>query len=180
MFVVGSFFVLKEKEKVMRRKQFIWIAIIIILIIFGGGLWYITNQKSTSKDTIVIGTQNTDTAVWEHIAKSSQAKKAGLNIKVKDITDSNSINKATATGQIDVNGFQSYAFFTTYNNKNPKNKLVAIGTTYIQPMGLYSEKYKKISEIPDGSTVVIANDAAAESRGLKLLESAGLITFKKT
>lgn len=179
MFVVGSFFVLKEKEKVMRRKQFIWIAIIIILIIFGGGLWYITNQKSTSKDTIVIGTQNTDTAVWEHIAKSSQAKKAGLNIKVKDITDSNSINKATATGQIDVNGFQSYAFFTTYNNKNPKNKLVAIGTTYIQPMGLYSEKYKKISEIPDGSTVVIANDAAAESRGLKLLESAGLITLKK-
>ena len=46
-------------------------------------------------------------------------------------------------------------------------------------MGIYSGKYKSISSIPKNSTVAIANDAAAESRGLKLLESAGLVTLNK-
>ncbi len=46
-------------------------------------------------------------------------------------------------------------------------------------MGIYSRKYKSVSSIPENSTVAVANDAAAESRGLKLLESAGLITLNK-
>lgn len=161
------------------KKSTITGLIVVAALLIGGGTWIHHQNQVKEANTITIGSQNTDTAVWEHIAKSKQAKEAGLTIKVKDITDSNSINKATAAGQIDANAFQSYAFFSTYNKSNPKHKLVALGTTYIQPMGIYSTKYKKVSKIPAGSTIAIANDPAAESRGLKLLESAGLIKLKK-
>lgn len=166
------------KRTKTRNRVIAGLAVAAILLI-GGGTWIHHENQVREANTITVGSQNTDTAVWEHIAKSKQAKEAGLTIKVKDITDSNTINKATASGQIDANAFQSYAFFSTYNKANPKNKLVALGTTYIQPMGIYSTKYKKVSKIPAGSTIAVANDPAAESRGLKLLESAGLITLKK-
>ena len=45
-------------------------------------------------------------------------------------------------------------------------------------MGIYSEKYDSIDDIPDGLTIAIANNAANTARGLKLLAKAGLITLK--
>lgn len=162
----------------MKRKhqsKIIWSIVILVIIILGGVAIYRHQTKPTS---ITVGSQGTDTQVWQHIAKSSAAKKAGLDIHVKDFTDSASLDKAVAEGTIDANAFQSYAYFTNFN-KTSKNKIAAIGTTYIQPMGLYSGHYKSTKKIPSGSTIAIANDPAAESRGLKLLESAGLITLKK-
>ncbi len=47
-------------------------------------------------------------------------------------------------------------------------------------MGLYSEKYKKANEIPDGSEIAIPNDPTNQARALKLLDAAGLLKLKKT
>lgn len=141
---------------------------------------FMTLPNTVAADTkIIIGSQGTDTVVWKHIANSKVAKQKQLKIKVRDFTDSNSLNKALANNEIQANAFQSFAFYNTYNKNNPKKKIYALGTTYIQPMGIYSRKYKSVSSIPKNSTVAVANDAAAESRGLKLLESAGLITLNK-
>lgn len=46
-------------------------------------------------------------------------------------------------------------------------------------MGLYSEKYKKSNEIPDGSEIAIPNDPTNQARALKLLDAAGLLKLKK-
>lgn len=151
----------------------------ILAVIVLAAIFIFTSQHKKTIEKIVLGSQGTDTQVWEYIAKSKEAKKMGLKITVKDFTDSASLDRATAEGKLDVNAFQSYAYLVTYNKQNKNSKLVALGTTYIQPMGLYSKKYTKLKDIPSGSTLAIANDAAAESRGLKLLESAGLITLKK-
>ncbi|WP_251546859.1 MetQ/NlpA family ABC transporter substrate-binding protein [Limosilactobacillus caecicola] len=161
-----------------RRKHrgIIWTIVILVILLLGGGTYSFAHRQS--EQTITLGSQGTDTQVWQYIAKSKAAKKAGLKIEVKDFTDSASLDKATAEGKVDVNAFQSYAYYTTFN-KSSKEKLAALGTTYIQPMGLYSGQYKSVKSIPNGSTIAIANDAAAESRGLKLLESAGLIKLKK-
>lgn len=163
----------------MKRRNhhgIIWTVIVLVVVIIGGlGYYFHRQNQSTS---ITIGSQGTDTQVWQHIAKSEAAKKAHLKITVKDFTDSASLDKATAEGTIDANAFQSYAYFVNFN-RTSKTKLRALGTTYIQPMGLYSGKYKSVKKIPNNSTIAIANDVAAESRGLKLLESAGLIKLKK-
>lgn len=161
----------------MKKKRVGWILLIVVIVIAVVGFTF--KKPETSNEKIILGSQGTDTLVWKHIANSDAAKKAHLDITVKDFTDSNSLNTALANNDIQANAFQSYAFYTNYNKTNSKNKVYALGTSYIQPMGLYSSKTKNLKDIANGSVIAIANDPAAESRGLKLLESAGLIELKK-
>jgi len=135
--------------------------------------------KAAKSSTITIGSQGSDLNIWEYIAKSPQAKKLGLTIKTKEITDGAQLNTATSQGQVDVNAFQSWSYYEAYNKQNPSGKLAALGTTYLEPLGIYSKKYKSLNEIPDGTTVAIANNPANTSRDLLLLQKAGLITLKK-
>lgn len=162
-----------------RFKQLFFSAILIFSVILLAGCGKQTKAAKDSDDTIILGSHHSDLNIWEHIAKSPQAKKMGLKIKTKEITDGSQINAATSSGQVDVNAYQSWSYLEAYNKQNPKGKLAAIGTTYLEPLGIYSKKYKKISQIPDGTTVAIANDPADESRDLLLLQQAGLIKLKK-
>lgn len=149
------------------------------MIIIGAGLSFGSNGGSLGRKEITVGTIGPDVQIWQHIAKSKQAKQEHLKIRVKSFTDPVALNKATASGEIDVNAFQSWSYLQAYNNENKAHKLAALGTTYLEPMGIYSDRYKKLSQVPDGATVAIANNPANTSRGLKLLASAGLIKLKK-
>lgn len=156
-----------------------WVLGIVLVLLIGGGLSSAANGGPLGKKTITLGTIGPDVQIWQHIAKSDQAKKAGLKIRVKSFTDPIALNKATASGEIDVNAFQSWSYLQAYNKENKKAQLTALGTTYLEPMGIYSDRYHKISQVPDGATVAIANNPANTARGLILLQSAGLITLKK-
>lgn len=164
----------------MRNKKHTswWIIGIIVVILLGVGLSAGANGGFARKDEVTVGTIGPDVQIWQHIADSKQAKKAGLKIKVKSFTDPVALNRATASGEIDVNAFQSWSYLQAYNKENKKAQLAALGTTYLEPMGLYSDKYKNIKDIPDGATVAIANNPANTARGLLLLQSAGLIKLK--
>lgn len=162
-----------------RRRIWWWVLGIIIVIAAGLGLSSAANGGPLGKKTITLGTIGPDVQIWQHIAKSDQAKKAGLKIRVKSFTDPVALNKATANGEIDVNAFQSWSYLQTYNKENKKAQLAALGTTYLEPMGIYSDRYHRLSQVPDGATVAIANNPANTARGLLLLQSAGLITLKK-
>ncbi|PAK58597.1 metal ABC transporter substrate-binding protein [Lentilactobacillus kefiri] len=152
--------------------------VVIIGIVFG--IHTLTGNSASSKNaTITVGSQGSDYDIWNHIADSKQAKKLGLKIKVKQITDGVQLNNATAQGSVDVNAFQSYSYLQAFNQEHKKNQLVALGTTYLEPLGIYSDKYKKISQIPNGATIALANNPANTARGLLLLQSAGLIKLKK-
>lgn len=129
-------------------------------------------------DKVTVGSVTSDADIWRHIAKSPAAKKADLQIKVKEFTDGATLNRATASGQVDVNAFQSYSYFLAFNKQTTTSKLAALWTTYIEPLGIYSDQYKKVDEIPDGATIAIARDNADVARGLRLLANAGLITLK--
>ncbi|MCH4008839.1 MetQ/NlpA family ABC transporter substrate-binding protein [Companilactobacillus sp.] len=155
------------------RKVLVGILASLLLVVLAG-----CGNKSAD-GPITVGSQGSDLQIWEHIAKSKQAKDAGLKIQVKEITDGTQLNKATTEGQVDVNAFQSWAYYQAYNRENPNGKLAALGTTYLEPMGIYSKKFKKLDEIKDGSTIAIANNPANTSRGLELLQTAGLIKLKK-
>ncbi|WP_312981316.1 MetQ/NlpA family ABC transporter substrate-binding protein [Leuconostoc falkenbergense] len=152
-----------------------WFVILAVLVIIVGGVTYANASKKASTNTITIGSVTSDADIWRHLAKSDAAKRLKLNIKVKEFTDGLTLNKATAEGQVDVNAFQSYSYFQAFNQATKDGKLVAIGTTYLEPLGIYSSKYKSVKDIPDGATIAIAKDQADEARGLKLLADAGLI-----
>lgn len=170
----------------MRRKKkqrLIAAAIALVVIIAAFFAFRLTSSRQTAKSqttTITVGSIGHDVQVWQHIAKSSQAKKLGLKIKVKAFTDGPSLLRATSDGSINVSAFASWAYLEAYNkSKNNAGQQVALATTYLEPMGIYSSKYKKLSKLPKGATIALANNAANEARGLLLLQSAGLIKLKK-
>lgn len=162
-----------------KRKIIISAAVLVVAV--GGVSAILLNSKAAqteNKNQITIGAIGSDSQVWSHIAKLPETKKANIRIKVKDFSDGVSLNTATAQGKIDVNAFQSYAYYVAYNKSNASEKLAVLGTTYLEPMGVYSDKYKTIKDIPDGATIAIANNAANTARGLRLLATSGLITLK--
>lgn len=132
----------------------------------------------SQQKTITVASVGSDYDIWQYIAKSNDAKKMGLKINVQQITDGVQMNKATSAGDVDVNAFQSWTYLVAYNKQNPQGKLAALGTTYLEPLGIYSKKYSSVDDIPDGATIAIANDPADESRDLLLLQKAGLIKLK--
>lgn len=167
-------------QKRRRRRTWAWIIGIVVVIVAAIAVTFGANGGPLGNRTITLGTIGPDVQIWQHIAKSKQAKQEHLKIKVKSFTDPVALNKATGSGQIDVNAFQSWSYLKTYNKQNKKGQVAALGTTYLEPMGIYSDRYKKISRVPDGATVAIANNPANTARGLLLLQSAGLITLKKS
>lgn len=134
-------------------------------------------NNSEQLKKVVLASDGSDTDVWRYVATLPETKAAGIQLEVKNFTDYVAMNKATANQEIDVNAFQSYNYLVAYNADN-KEKVAPIATTYIEPMGIYSSKYKKIDQLPNNATIVIPNDTANEARSLALLQSAGLIKLK--
>ncbi|WP_273706167.1 MetQ/NlpA family ABC transporter substrate-binding protein [Leuconostoc mesenteroides] len=162
----------------VKKKTVVIAAVVAGIVIVAGVIIHRNTAQTTDKTEVTVGSIGSDAQIWEYIAKLPETKKENITIKVKNFTDGVSLNAATAQGKVDVNAFQSYAYFVAYNKNNSSNKLSVLGTTYLEPMGIYSEKYDSIDDIPDGSTIAIANNAANTARGLKLLAKAGLITLK--
>lgn len=46
---------------------------------------------------------------------------------------------------------------------------------HVEPLGLYSNKYTSVDQIPEGGTIALNNDPANLAQGLKLLQQAKLI-----
>ena len=124
--------------------------------------------------TVKIASVGSDADIWRYIAESEQAKKAGLKIEVQEINGGVPLNESVADGTVDANAFQSIGYLQGFNEAN-SNKLVPVGTTYIEPMGLYSKKVKSLNDLPNGAKVAIPDNPYNTTRALRLLESAGLI-----
>ena len=135
-----------------------------------------SNAQSSGSElkTVKIASVGSDADIWRHIAESEQAKKAGLKIEVQEINGGVPLNESVADGTVDANAFQSIGYLQGFNEAN-SNKLVPVGTTYIEPMGLYSKKVKSLNDLPNGAKVAIPDNPYNTTRALRLLESAGLI-----
>ena len=46
---------------------------------------------------------------------------------------------------------------------------------HIEPIGVYSKKYKSLEELPEGATILISNSVADHGRVLAMLEAKGFI-----
>ena len=133
----------------------------------------ISNSKSELK-TVKVASVGSDADIWRYIAESDQAKKAGLKIEVEELNGGVPLNQAVAEGSVDANAFQSIGYLQGFNESN-SSKLTPIGTTYIEPMGLYSKKVKALNDLPNGAKIAIPDNPYNTTRALRLLETAGLI-----
>jgi D-methionine transport system substrate-binding protein len=135
-----------------------------------------TNSGVTVSDKkiVKIGITTPDDIIWDAVKK----KAAEDNIEIQTICFSNvNINEVLASGDIDLNAFQHYAYFEK-NKADLGLNLVALGDMYILRLDIYSKKYKSLNDLPNGAKIAVPNDAVNIGRSLKVFEEAGLITLK--
>ncbi|WP_263143396.1 MetQ/NlpA family ABC transporter substrate-binding protein [Pseudomonas sp. RIT-PI-AD] len=106
-----------------------------------------------------------------------EAGKQGLKVELVEFSDWNTPNITLANGDIDVNYFQHTPFLENAKREGGFD-LKAYAPGVINNVGLYSKKYTRIADLPDGAKVAIANDPINGGRGLQLLQKAGLIRLK--
>lgn len=157
------------------RRFFLWIVVVAAVSVFLFACQQ--SEEASSKNRIKVGTiAGPETRLME-VAKQVAADQYGLDIQIVEFNDYTMPNIALNDGSIDANMIQHQPYLDAAI-KAHGYKLVTIGKTFVYPMGIYSKKVEKLSDVKSGATVAIPNDPSNEGRALLLLQKAGLITLK--
>ena len=105
-----------------------------------------------------------------------ELKKEGYTLEVKEFTDYVLPNLATDNSEVDANFFQHAPYLEEFN-KSKGTKLVKVANIHIEPMAVYSKKYKNFNELKDGAKIAVPNDPTNESRALDIIAKTGLVGF---
>jgi len=131
---------------------------------------------SAQADTLTVAASPVPHAEILNVVKPL-LEKQGVELKVKEFTDYIQPNVQVAEKRLDANFFQHQPYLDEFN-KARGTDLVSVTSVHLEPLGAYSDKLKKLDELPTGATVVIPNDATNGGRALLLLAKAGVITLK--
>ncbi|MBD0837883.1 MULTISPECIES: MetQ/NlpA family ABC transporter substrate-binding protein [unclassified Streptomyces] len=139
-----------------------------------------SDSDSAASDTsgpLVVAASPVPHAEILTFVKDNLAKKAGLDLEVREFTDYVTPNTATEDGSVGANYFQNQPYLDDFNKKNGTH-IVPVVTVHLEPLGLYSHKVKSADDLKSGATVAVPNDSVNEARALKLLDANGIITLK--
>ena len=151
------------------------IAIVLVILtafaVFASG----AAETKAPSNKIVVGATPEPHAEMLNLIKEDLAKQ-GITLEVKEFTDYVTPNEAVESGEIDANFFQHIPYLESFNSERGFH-LKNAGGIHIEPLALYSKKYKALADIPQNAKIAIPNDPTNEGRALLLLASAGLITL---
>ncbi|AXI08605.1 methionine ABC transporter substrate-binding protein [Oceanobacillus zhaokaii] len=145
-----------------------------ILLVLGLFLAACSNEidAEVEQSKVKVGIRNSELRTWEYLKE--RASEEGWEIEIVNFSSAYDPNQALVEGDIDINAFQHVAYLDSFN-ENTASEIVPIGTTIIAPLGLYSDKYDSVDEIPDGAQIAVPNDAPNWGRALLLLQEAGIL-----
>ncbi|ALN72765.1 MetQ/NlpA family ABC transporter substrate-binding protein [Aureimonas sp. AU20] len=154
---------------VTRRNALGLVAASMALMAMGGG-------QAFAAESVKVGIMaGEDEEVWKVVA--AEAAKNGLEVERVVFSDYVQPNEALANGEIQANAFQHQPYLDAQVQQHGY-KIVPVGYTLIQPIGLYSRKHKSVAEIPDGGSIGIPNDPSNAGRALNLLQAQGLLKLR--
>ena len=104
-------------------------------------------------------------------------KEKGYDLEVKSINDYITPNKILNAGEIDANFFQHTPYLET-EKKDKGYKVESAGNVELEPMAVYSKKYKDLKSLPKGATIYVSNNPSEQGRFLKFFVDEGLIKLK--
>jgi len=113
--------------------------------------------------------------IAEVAVKVAAAK--GVDVKLVVFQDYVLPNAALESGELDANAFQTKPYLDAQIEAHGYH-IVPIGFTIVEPIGLYSKKYHKLEDLPEGARIGIPNDPANGGRALNLLAAHNLISLK--
>ena len=103
--------------------------------------------------------------------------KEGYTLEIVEFTDYVTPNTALGEGQIDANFFQHIPYLQSFSKEKGLDLDYTV-KVHLEPMGVYSNKYKKLSDLKNGAKIAIPSDPTNGARALKVLEKQGLIKLK--
>jgi len=122
---------------------------------------------------LVVGASNVPHAVILEEAKPL-LKKEGYDLKIVKFQDYVLPNKALESKELDANYFQHIPYLESQMKENGY-KFENAGGIHIEPIGVYSQKYKSLDDLPKGGTIIMSSSVADHGRMLSLLQQEGLI-----
>ncbi|SEM85014.1 D-methionine transport system substrate-binding protein [Terribacillus saccharophilus] len=154
----------------MKKALLVFFAAIFTAVLAGCG----SGESSASADKkIVLGATIPYSDMLEKGVKPYLEDK-GYTVEVKEFNDYVQPNKSLETGSLDANLFQHKVYMDAFAEENNMD-LTSVITVPTAPIGIYSNEFKSLDEIKDGSTVALANDPTNLGRGLTVLRDNGLI-----
>lgn len=139
----------------------------------GGG----ETTETAETTELVVGASNVPHAEILEEA-SALLEEKGIELKIETFQDYVLPNKALASKELDANYFQHIPYLTSQIKENGYD-FVNAGGIHIEPIGVYSKKYKDLNELPEGAQLIMSNSVADHGRLLSLLEAEGLIKLKE-
>ncbi|WP_276896332.1 MetQ/NlpA family ABC transporter substrate-binding protein [Helicobacter japonicus] len=101
-------------------------------------------------------------------------EKEGIDLQIVQFTDYVTPNSALNDGSLDANFHQHKPFLDSLISDRGY-ALTPIASIHVEPIGLYSSKFKNIDELPNGAVIAIPNDPSNGGRALLLLEAEKLV-----
>ncbi|GAB3484834.1 MetQ/NlpA family ABC transporter substrate-binding protein [Flexivirga lutea] len=164
------------------RSRRTWLTAAVIALVVGAGGGFAAGRATAGDSasggkltTVKIGVTDADQDYWPVLKKL--AREHGIDLQTVNFSDYTQANPAVAQGQLDLNLFQHLVFLASYN-KQAHQDLTPVGSTYVVPLGLYSRKHTRLSQIPRGADIAIPNDPTNQARALLVLQKAGLVQLK--
>ncbi|GFN33234.1 MetQ/NlpA family ABC transporter substrate-binding protein [Paenibacillus xylaniclasticus] len=105
-------------------------------------------------------------------------KEQGVDLQIVEFNDYVQPNVQLYEKQLDANFFQHTPYLEQFNQDKGYD-LVKVTGVHIEPLGAYSKKLIQISDLKEGASVAIPNDATNGGRALLLLEKNDLIKLKE-
>ena len=135
------------------------------------------NAAGSGDKTIRVGATPVPHAeILDNIVKEVLAED-GYTLETVVFSDYVLPNTSLEAGELDANYFQTLGYMNQ-QNQDAGLHLVAVAGVHIEPMGIYSQKYTSLSDIPDGASIGIPNDPDNGERGIDLLVQKGLLNSK--
>jgi D-methionine transport system substrate-binding protein len=129
-----------------------------------------------AQTSLKIGATSVPHAEILNVIKPDLAQQ-GIRLDIIEFSDYVTPNIALAERQLDVNFFQHLPYLESFAAAR-KLSLESVVAVHVEPLGLYSRKFKKLEDIPAGSLIAIPNDPTNEGRALIFLAANKLITLR--
>ena len=162
-------------SKVLQKNKKGLLIGLVLLIVFAGLIAYRLLGTEQHEKTLKIGISPPYAELFKSVAEDVKAQ--GINLEIIEFSDWQAPNVAVQNGDLDANFFQQSVFLANAVRETGYD-LHAFAKGSGSHVGLYSKKYKSLSELPNKARVVVPSDPVNLARGLNLLARAGLIQVK--
>lgn len=131
--------------------------------------------ESTELENLVVGASNVPHAEILEFAQPL-LEEEGIELEIVSFNDYVLPNEALAEGELDANYFQHVPYLESQIEEHGYD-FVNAGGIHIEPIGVYSQEYGSLDELPEGAEIIMSSSVADHGRILMMLEEEGLITL---